>query len=189
MNRRLIYCIILLCIIGMAYRNSLVLRAKRWGNPLRNIIVDYIEVSKDIVLGMKKSPVKGIMWLLLGGVIHTSYRKCPDFSSYQNEMVEYCNEFGLCAKTSVNLQKKNYIDDLSTQLYDGCIEYVNLGVLSLIIRRSQSTHCYNYHARCKHLKPRVWKLYHSIVDVGFWNQWLVLRRTMIDFDINENEFS
>ena len=158
------------------------------GHPLKIIVLDYFEVLKEISLNMKKSPVKSLVWCVFGGTITAFYKKCPDLCSYTSEIIEYSNEIGLCAETTRNSQSKRYIDNISTLLNDGCIHYANFGIFSLIIHKSRSSNCFNYHQTCKHLQPRKWMFHESIVDVGVWNQWLILNRTMIDFDVNENEF-
>lgn len=169
-------------------KNYFIIRASKLGQPLRNIIVDYVDVTKDVVTEMKKSPMKSFLWLMFGGVITACHNKCPNLRSYQNEIIEYSNELGMCAGVARNNRAKSYIDDISTLLNDGCIQHVNLGICSLIIRSPSSSRCYNYHELCKHLQPRIWTFHHRIIDVGIWKQWFMLTRTMVDFDVNEEEF-
>ena len=163
-------------------------RATKWGTPLKNIIFDYAEVIKDIGFDSKKHPVKYLTWCLLGGVIVAFHKKRPDLKSYESEVLEYSNELGLCAASSINLSTKRYIDDVSTLLCDGCITHVNLGICSLIVRRPYSIHCSNYHQVCSHLQSRIWTFHHRVIDIGIWNKWLVLNKTMVDFDVNNEEF-
>ena len=156
---------------------------------MRDIMADYIDVSKDILMGFKKKPVRSTCWMASGGVILACYRRCPNLTSYRNEVIEYSNELGLCANAARNNESKLYIDRISTILSDGCIKFVNLGVCSLVIEQPRSLRCHNYHNTCKHLQPRIWTFYYRIVDIGVWNEWLLLNKKMVDFDINQSEFS
>lgn len=164
-------------------------KASKWGQPLKSIMLDYVEVSKDAATELKKNPVKSMVWLVFGGIVTACYKKCPNLSCYENDIIEYSNEIGLCAETTRNYQTMVYIDRISTLLNDGSIQFVNLGIFSLIIKRPQSAKCCNYHETCTHLQPRVWTFHHRLIDIGMWNQWLILKKTMVDFDVNENEFT
>lgn len=160
----------------------------KWGQPLRDIMMDYAEVSKDIMQGFRTRPAKSIFWLVCSGIIIGFQKRCPSLNSYRNEVIEYSNELGLCAEAARNNQTKLYIDRVSTLLINGHVQHVNLGVCSLLLLRPQSVNCLNYHSTCKHLKPPIWTFHQRIVDVGVWNQWVLLNRKMVDFDVNESEF-
>ena len=164
-------------------------RASSWGQPLKNIITDYVEVSKDIATGLKKSPVKSSLWLVLGGFITAFYKKCPNLSCYRSDVIEYCNELGLCAEGARSGQAKSYVDRVSTLLHDDQVQYVSLGVVAIVMQRPSSPRCKNYHETCPHLRPRIWRLHDRVLDIGVWNQWVYLERNMLNFDINESEFS
>lgn len=168
---------------------NLMRRVSKWGQPLKNIFVDYVEVSKDVAADLKRSPVKSMLWLLFGGIITGYYRKCPSLGSYKKEVIEYCNELGLCAEGARNHHAKLYIDRVSTMLNDGHVQYVNCGVFAIILQRSNSSKCHNYHETCSHLQPRIWTLHNRVLDIGVWDRWLILEKTMVNFDVSESEFS
>ena len=167
---------------------NLVSRISRWGQPFRDILMDYAEVSKDIIVGFRKRPARSVLWMVCGGTVIAMHEKRPSLRSYRNKVVEYSNELGLCAETARNNQTKSYIDEISTLTSDEYIQYINLGVFSLLIQRSESQKCHNYHSTCSYLQPRIWKIHHRVIDIGVWNQWLLLNRKMVDFDVNESEF-
>ena len=161
----------------------------RWGQPLKSIVVDYVEVSKEVFTDFKSSPGKGITLLAIIGTGIAFLRRCPDHDSYKQEVIDYSNELGLCAEANRNPKTKQYIEEISSILSNHSAEYWNLGVCAFIVQSTCSRKCQNYHEVCKYLQPRSWTVYHRILDFGIWNQWFVLSRTMIDFDINEEEFS
>lgn len=149
---------------------------------------DYVDASKDIMIGLKRRPLRSIFLLVSGGIAISCHKMCPSLNSYKNEVIYYSNELGLCAENARNNESKMYIDQISTLLSDGCIQFVNLGIFSLMVERPRSLQCQNYHTTCKHLKPRIWTYYSRIIDIGVLDMWLLLSKKMADFDINESEF-
>lgn len=172
----------------MVASSSLVRKAAKWGQPLKNIISDYVEVSKDVAKDARTSPLKYLTLCLLGGVITLFNRKCPNLKDYHSEIIDYSNEIGLCADATRNLKSKVHIDNMSTLLADKYLQCFSFGVFSVIIRRHSSAHCHNYHQICGHLQPRLWTLHERVVDIGVWGQWLLLDKVMKDFDVNEAKF-
>lgn len=149
--------------------------------------MDYLDVSKDLLKDSRSSPVKYIMLLTLAGFGTVCYYKCPILTDYHSEIIEYANEIGLCAESTRNKKCKMHVDEMSTLLIDGYLEYVSFGVFSVILRRPSSSKCFNYHQVCPHLQPRLWTLPDRVVDVGVLGQWLMLNKTMKDFDVNQDD--
>ena len=168
-------------------RKVIVSKASTWGQPLRNIIMDYLDVSKDLFKDMRSSPVKSTLLLSLSGLGIVCYAKCPTLTDYHSEIIEYSNEIGLCAESTRNKRCKMHVDSMSTMLVDGYLEYMNFGLFSVILQRPNSSKCYNYHEVCTHLQPRLWTLPDRVVDVGVLGQWRILNKTMKDFDVNQDE--
>ena len=150
--------------------------------------MDYAEVSKEVFRDSKNNPAKAALYLSLGGVITAFVQKCPSIGSYRSELIEYSNELGLCGEMNRNQQTKVYVEEASSLLNHCCVQCWNLGVCSLLVRRSCSSNCQNYQEICKYLKPQGWS-FSQVIDIGVWNQWLFLTRKMVDFDVNTSEFS
>ena len=159
----------------------------RLGQPLKEILTDYVEVAKDLIQGARQRPVKAALYLISGTAFTITWRKRPDYASYINDVVEYANELSMCSELVRRPSAKQYIDTITRQHSDGYLRYVNLGLVAIILQRSYSPSCSNYHETCKHLQPRVWTLTERVVDVGFWGQWRNLEMEMLDFDVNEEE--
>ena len=160
----------------------------RLGQPLKNILTDYVEVIKDLVLGARRRPVKAALYLLSATAFTTTWKKRPDYAGYINDVVDYANELSMCSETIRRPSAKRYIDTIARLHSDGYLKYINLGLVAIILRRGYSSSCSNYHETCRHLQPRLWTLPERVVDVGFWGQWQNLEREMLDYDIiNEEE--
>lgn len=162
-------------------------RAMKWGQPLKNILTDYVEVSKDVFTESKANPAKSIIFVILCGMVSVCVKRCPDFNSFKKELIECSNELGLCPEVIRNDQTKSCIDRITALLNNGCIRHLNLGVFSLMIQRPHSSKCCNYHEVCKHLQPRFYQQI-EVIDIGVWNKWLILNKTMVNFDVNDSEF-
>ncbi len=167
-------------------RSTIFTKANSLGQPFKNIIMDYMEVSKDIQKDSRNSPVKYIMFLAMTGFGSFLYTKCPSMSDYQSEIIEYSNEIGLCAESTRNMKCKRHVDTMSTMLVDGYLDCVNFGLFSVVVQRPSSSRCHNYHQVCPHLQPRLWMLPSRVLDVGVMGQWIVLEKIMKDFDVNED---
>ena len=174
-------------IMAAKMKNLVVSKSNFWGQALRNIMLDYVEVSRDIFKDMKKSPVKSVIYLGLGGAGILLCARSPTLTDYHSEIVEYSNEIGLCAQATRNPVCKAHVDRMSTLLVDGYLLCISFGLFSLILLRPSSSHCCNYHQVCPHVQPRLWTLPDRVVDVGVMGHWLVLRKTMKDFDVNLSE--
>ena len=169
-------------------RSAVFGKAAKWGQPLKNILSDYVEVSKDVAKDARSYPLKYLTLGMFGCVITCVCRRCPNLKDYHSEIIEYSNEIGLCADTTRNSRSKGHVDDMSMLLADRYLQCINFGIFSVIIRRPSSAQCRNYHQVCAHLHPRVWTFHERVVDVGVWGQWLFLDKIMKDFDVNETEF-
>ena len=159
----------------------------RLGQPLKEILTDYVEVAKDLIQGARQRPVKAALYLISGTAFTITWKKRPDYASYINDVVEYANELSMCSELVRRPSAKQYIDTITRQHSDGYLRYVSLGLVAIILRRSCSTSCSNYHETCKHLQPRAWTVAERVVDVGFWGRWRNLEMEMLDFDVNEEE--
>ena len=158
---------------------------EKWGQPLRVIFLDYVEVGKDVARGTLQRPIRSILYGLIGGLVITAWRKNPDYASFENDVLEYSNELSLCSKPLRNPRAQAYIERLIGLKSDGYLRHISFGVFSIMILRSVSPSCKNYHEVCPYLQPRLWTVYERVVDVGVWGKWLLLERHMVDFDVNQ----
>lgn len=170
-------------------RRNVVSRVSKWGHPLKAILLDYIEVTKDLLVEAKQRPLKTVIYLVTGSLIVTTWRRRPSYESYLKEVMEYSNEMGMCNESLLNPQAKKYIDRVIMLKADGYLRYVNLGLVGIVVRRNYSPNCANYAETCEYLQPRIWRTFERIIDVGVWGRWVQLDKRMVDFDVNEEELN
>ena len=160
-------------------------RIQQWGQPFRNIILDYYEVLQDIVKSVKTHRVRSVLGLFcFGGVVYSA-RQVPDEHSYYAELLDWSNELSLVNEAQQNKISKIHIDRILHLYANNRLFYVNLGLVAMVMEIPTYPECKNYHNTCKHLQPRWWTFYDRIVDVGMYRKWLVIQRKMVDYDIND----
>ena len=158
-------------------------KLESWGRPLKLIFGDYKSAIKDTLAHAKEHPVKSTVYLLVIGSALAAWRQRPDYASYISAVVGYSNEISQCNERRPSAH--NHVTEVIRLQSDRYLQYVNLGVLALIVRRNYSADVKLYNETCAHLQPHWWTVFDRIVDVGFWSKWHVLEKKMVDFDVND----
>jgi hypothetical protein len=65
---------------------------------------------------------------------------------------------------------------------------LSLGIINFIWISDHDKSSGLYQAHCDYLEPKFSNFHERIVDIGFLGEWLILQRTMKDFDVNPSEF-
>ena len=91
-------------------------RMERWGQPLRVIAQDYVEVTKDAYKDAKAKPIKTLVYTLIGGCLVATWKTRPDADSYIDCLLENCNEFHLCSQVVRSRQTQEYLENIATKL-------------------------------------------------------------------------
>ena len=164
-------------------------RMDRWGQPLRVIALDYVEVTKDAYKELRTKPVKSLVYALIGTSFLATWRTRPDKESYTDHLLGHCNEFHLCSQPVRSKETASYLENIVTKVSVEELEYKNLGLFAVMLERESSPVCQNYHVTCKYVRRRWWQRWTRVVDVGFWGRWWALNRAMVDFDVNEEELA
>ena len=172
-------------IIRGASRFRVPARVQQWGQPLRNIVLDYYEVSLDIVKTIKTHRVRSILGFFCFGAVVHSFRQVPSECSYYGELLEWSNELSLVNEKEQNQVSKSHIDRTLRLYASNRLRYVHLGLVAIVMETPTYPDCKNYHCTCVHLQPRWWTFYERIIDIGMYRRWMVIQRKMEDYDVNE----
>ena len=163
-------------------------RMEKWGQPLRVIAQDYIEVVKDAYKDAKARPIKTLLYSLMGCGVIATWKTRPDAVSYTDRLLDHCNDLYQCSQLVRNPTTQAYVDNIMGMFAKDQLEYKNFGFFAILLKREHSPVCKNYHMSCKHLRRRWWTRWaNDIVDVGAWGRWWALDRAMVDYDINNEE--
>ena len=160
-------------------------------SKLFDLYSDYTQALKDTFVIIKKKPVRSAIY---GTVISISLfcnKKNPDMESYKERLLEASNSHSLISDLIRNKNSSGEIKKLMKYSAEDRLRRVNLGVFSLILLDEYSSDHHSFEKHCSSIQPRwiyldEWK--ERIKDFGFVGQWYYLERTMVDYDINEDEF-
>lgn len=164
-------------------------RLDKLGQPLVNIARDYRDTFADVKKYVKHHPWKGACYAAMCVLLHQAWKRRPDSVSYFDTLVMYSNELGMVANDSRNPRSERYISRIFLQHSKHKLMYVNLGALALIVERRSCPDVKSFPETCPQLRQPWWSLYRNIVDVGVWGDWRVIHSEMVDFDVNEEEWS
>jgi len=70
----------------------------------------------------------------------------------------------------------------------GVVKRLNLIFFSIMWIDEFNDNIQTYKANCKYLKPTILSVHNHAVDVGFLNIWWNLKKVMIDYDVNPEEW-
>ena len=160
-------------------------RIQQWGQPFRNIILDYYEVSLDIVKTIKTHRIRSVFGFFCTGAVVYSFRQVPSEYNYYGELLEWSNELSLVNEKEQNQVSKSHIDRTLRLYASNRLHYVHLGLVAIVMETPTYPDCKNYHSTCVHLQPRWWTFYERIIDIGVYRKWIVIQQKMKDYDINE----
>ncbi|XP_053696006.1 mitochondrial import inner membrane translocase subunit Tim29 [Sabethes cyaneus] len=158
---------------------------EKWATYWKNLLIDYKEVILDTGRTMRQRPVRSAVYVTLLG---SSYYCCatnPTETDFAESFRKCNNELALVHPQCQNPETTAHILFLQQAHNEGIIRRISLGVISFIWLDNYDRGVAIYKAICPYLKPRYMTFHERIVDVGFNNRWWLLKRKMIDYDINE----
>lgn len=160
-------------------------KLESWGRPLKLIFEDYKSVTKDTLLHLKEHPFKSTVYFLGIGSALAAWSQRPDYESYTNAVIKYSNEICQCSELTRKPSAHRHITETIHLQSDSYLQYVNLGVVGIVIKRNYPAEVKIYNETCGHIQPHWWTVFSRIVDIGFWRKWYVLEKKMADFDVND----
>ena len=163
-------------------------RVQQWGQPFRNILLDYYEVFTDIIKSAREHRLRSTVGLIGAGAAVYSSKQVPDEISFHTELLDSANELSLVTETEQNRTSKAHIERTLDLYSHKRLKYVSLGLVAVIMELPAYPDLKNYQQTCTHLQPRWWTFYQRIVDFGMYGRWVVLQHKMIDYDINDNDW-
>ena len=164
-------------------------KIEKWGQPLRVIAQDYVEVTKDAYRDIRTRPIKSLAYALIGSSLLATWKLRPDADSYTDRILNHCNELHLCSELVRNRESWKYLENIVKKFSVEELEYKSMGLFAVVLERESSPVCQNYHTTCKYVRRRWWDRLSRVVDVGFWGRWWALDRAMVNYDVNEEELA
>ena len=163
------------------------------------VLTDYQTVAKETLVQMKKQPIKTSIYAVLAGSIVVCYKKNPHYQNYIEARRSYANDMLMCV-TGYNKKSEFYLNSLNKLEYCNRLEYRSFLIFSLIMDQSFCASESTYEKQCTQLNnPSKWNVFNytnkfvkflsRIVDVGFFDNWYFLNKNLVDYDVDDSEWS
>lgn len=154
----------------------------------RSLASDYREAFREMVLGAWERPVKASVYGALLGGAWVCFRTKPDRSSFEAGLLERSGQLGLLSPWIRNASSDGHVQRLMKLRNEGRLQYLSLGVFTLVYHSDFDPDVMLYEAQCSNLSVPWRELPQRMLDVGFIGRWWILDSKMKDYDVNEEEF-
>lgn len=161
---------------------------ERWKQYWENVAKDYYEATVGIGTYVKENPVKSSLATIIASCAYYCASTNPNEHSYRSELLDCANSMLYISpgvRNPAAVQQLEYLEKCSNA---GVIKRLNLVLFSVIWIDEFNDNIQAYKANCKYLKPSILSVHKRAVDIGFLNIWWSLRKIMIDYDINPEEW-
>ncbi|XP_059471886.1 mitochondrial import inner membrane translocase subunit Tim29 [Neocloeon triangulifer] len=156
----------------------------------QSLLRDYREAGLDTLKDIRERPLKASVYGTALGTAYLCAKRNPDEISYRQRLIEAQNDVAFTCPSIQNKRTISYLKHLEQFGNQGVVRYFSFGIFSIVWFDNYAKCLGLYEARCDYLKPTYLEICKSrIVDVGFWNKWWLLDKNMVDFDVNEDEWS
>ncbi|XP_058448507.1 mitochondrial import inner membrane translocase subunit Tim29 [Malaya genurostris] len=158
---------------------------EKWANYWKNLVIDYKEVVVDTGRTMRQRPIRSGIYLTLLGSGYYCCAHNPDETDFLEKFHKCGNELSLVHLSCQNPETTAHILFLQRAFNEGIIRRISLGVVSFIWLSDFDRGVTIYKAICPYLQPKYATFHERIIDVGFNDEWWILKQKMKDYDINE----
>lgn len=158
------------------------------GSFIYNIINDYKVVAQETIQDCRDCPVKASFYISLLSFVGVLYKTNPTEREFRQELIEDAQEMLLIGEPIRNVNTDKYLCGLLEAQRDGRLRYQSLLLFSIIYFDNLSKESDLYEARCKLIKPHWMDFHKNVVEVGILGRFLNLRKAMLDYDVNPEEW-
>lgn len=161
----------------------------RWLAFWKQLFNDYKSSLVEITKNMKDNPVKTLIWSSLISFSAACSITNPDEIHYRDNFIRRLNELIFVSKTIRNPECMNYLETIEWFFNCDEIRRIDLGLFSIMLHEPKRKHSALYKDNCPYLQPSFAEILDShLLDIGFWNRWWMLEKSVIDYDINPEEW-
>lgn len=157
---------------------------ENWLKYWKTIFTDYKEVAVDIRKDIKEKPIKAL--LLATGFTGICYciKHNPDEINFRDCYLRATNDVLLVDISQQNRETVQHLKNIEKCYNSEVLRRLNCGVFSVIWIDNFSNKCNTFEAQCSYLKVSYSKFLNRIIDVGFLDNWWILKKKMENYDIN-----
>lgn len=161
---------------------------ERWKQYWESVAKDYYEATLGIGTYVREHPIKSSLATAVAGCAYYCASTNPDERSYRSELLDCANSMLYVSPAVRNPSAVRRLEYLERCYNAGVVKRLNLLFFSVMWIDEFNDNVQAYKANCKYLKPSILSVPERAVDFGFVNIWWNLRKTMVDYDINPEEW-
>lgn len=133
--------------------------------------------------------VKHFIFYIVGlGALFAAVKTNPDEQSFYDSLIKCITCLSMIGDPIRNPTSEQHIQFLTRCHNQGLLRKTDLIFFTLMWVADHSNDCAIYASQCKYLQPKYITFHERIIDVGVFGTWWNMKRKMIDFDINPNEW-
>lgn len=163
------------------------LKQRKLGRSAYNVYFDYKTVFKESIIYVKRKPFKSALSFAGVGTVCYVYDKNPDEQSFTDTLMESANKLLQLSDLIRNPTSCSSVQRVLKLHSEGRLRRQSLGLFSIVLEQPLSASCDLYENHCTYVQPRWSSLWSRVVDVGMMGHWFMLERSMVDYDVNEEE--
>lgn len=161
---------------------------ERWKQYWESLAKDYYDSTVGIGTYIRENPVRSSLSSVIVGCAYYCVLSNPDEHSYRSEVLECANSMLYISPAIRNPSAVQHLEYLEKCYNMGVIKRLNLVLFSVIWIDEFNDNMQAYKSNCKYLKPSILSVHKRAVDIGFLNVWWNLKKIMVDYDINPEEW-
>ena len=160
---------------------------EKWTKYWKQVVKDYIDVTKDIVKSAQDRPRRAMVLYGSGGFALYCITVNPTYQDYLAQLRNYQCEMTFVAEPVRSPTAVKYLQFLESNHNEGRLRRMSLGVFSIMWIADYNKDLNLYKAICKYLGPEILTFHTRIVDFGILEKWWIMDRKMVDYDVNFDE--
>jgi len=161
---------------------------ERWKQYWESVAKDYYESTVGIGTYARANPIKSSLAVATASCAYYCASTNPDEHSYRSEILDCANTMLYISPAVRNPSTVKHLEYIEKCYNVGVVKRLNLLLFSVIWIDEFNNDIQAYKANCKYLKPSVLSVHQRAVDIGFLNVWWSLKKIMVDYDVNPEEW-
>lgn len=161
---------------------------ERWKQYWESVAKDYYESIVGIGTYARANPIKSSLAAVTASCAYYCASTNPDERCYRSEIIDCANTMLYISPAVRNPSAVQHLEYIEKCYNAGVVKRLNLLLFSVIWIDEFNDDIQAYKANCKYLKPSILFVHQRAVDIGFLNVWWNLKKIMVDYDVNPEEW-
>ncbi|KAL5236450.1 hypothetical protein ACI65C_003860 [Semiaphis heraclei] len=161
---------------------------ERWKQYWESVAKDYFESTVGIGTYVRANPLKSSLAVVTASCVYYCASNNPSERNYRSEILECANTMLYISPAVRNPSTVEHLEYIEKCYNSGIVKRLNLLLFSVIWIDEFNDDIQAYKANCKYLKPSIFSVYQRVIDIGFLNVWWNLKKIMVDYDVNPEEW-